>query len=390
MHDPFLWGAATSAHQVEGTNTNNDWWQWEQTQGNVQSGKACDHYHRFREDFALAKQLGHTAHRLSLEWSRIEPKPGVFDPKALEHYREVLQELRRLNLRSFVTLHHFTNPVWFTKLGGWENPKAPHLFARYVDAVMRYIGEEIDVVTTINEPMVYASNSFWHGIWPPHRQSFWAMVRVAKQLAKAHTQAFHVIRKHNPQIPVGIAKHVIGFRPARPTNVGDRWLARIHDYYFNHWFLSRIAGTYDYIGLNYYFAFEKKLRLFPPRIMTPAWEGAHSDMQWPLRPDAFTDILLSFKQYKVPLYVTENGVADARDVYRADFIRDHVRAIEAAQKQGANVRGYFYWSLLDNFEWDKGFAPRFGLLAVDYTTFERKPRPSAWVYKAIIDQQRAA
>lgn len=326
------------------------------------SGQAADHYNRFREDFALAKHLGHTAHRFSIEWSRVEPKRGMWDERQLIHYREVLQELKRLQLTSFVTLHHFTNPAWLKT--GFENPEAVERFGRYVEKIVTELGGLVDFWITINEPIVYGLKGYWEGAWPPgvHRSPR-RVLRVIGNLARAHRLAYQIIHKRLPKAPVGMAQHFVSGLP--------RW----HNWWFNHRFFRTTVGTHDFIGVNYYFTHKQK-----------GWQGLRSDMGWPMYPEGLTQVLLDVRQYHKPIYVTENGVADAPDRLRADFIRDHLRAIEAAQAAGADVRGYLHWSLLDNFEWDKGFGPRFGLVEVDYQTMERKPRPSAYVYKAIIEQ----
>lgn len=365
MAEAFLWGAATSAHQVEGNNVSNDWWAWERrTVGIELSGRAADHYHHFREDFALARQLGHNAHRLSLEWSRIEPEPGRWNKRELDHYRQVLEELKAQQLSSFVTCHHFTSPLWLARAGGWMKSDVASLFARYVDVVVQHLGDLVDYWVTINEPMVYATQSYWYRRWPPQHKSAWQVMQVVRHMAAAHRQAYRVIHQRRPNARVGVAKHVIAY-------LGGQWFK---DYWFNHWFLSLTRGTHDFIGVNYYFSDNGT-----------SWQGPVSDLEWPINSEGLKHILLEMRRYNLPIYVTENGLADADDTQRADYIRAHLRAVEDAQRQGADVRGYLHWSLLDNYEWDLGFAPRFGLVAVDYETMQRKVRQSAYVYKAIIE-----
>lgn len=382
----FIWGAATSAHQVEGNNIHNDWWRWEKQRAGEASGLAADHYTRFADDFSLAKSLGHTAHRLSLEWSRIEPAPGQWSARAVEHYRQVLAALRVQGLMSFVTLHHFTNPSWFAQRGGWESSSAAARFAAYVRHVVGRIGDLVDMWITINEPIVYAQNGYLAGRWPPQKKSYRSFQRVVRHLADAHVLAYHEIHRRLPRASVGVASHMIAWRPADPKRWADRRLATLYSWWFNHRFLSLTCGTHDFMGVNYYFTATKRLHLWPPGVVTVPWAGAVSDVQWPIDATGLTQVLLELRRYKKPIYVTENGIADADDRQRADFIRDHLRALERAQAKGADVRGYLYWSLLDNFEWDLGFSPRFGLVAVDYSSQRRTPRPSASVYQAIIKQ----
>lgn len=281
----------------------------------------------------------------------------------MTHYRDVLQELKRLGLKTFVTLHHFTNPRWFARGGGWVAHGSVDHFARYVQFAAQQFGEFVDFWITINEPVVYTLKSYWEGKWPPQHHSAIEVMRVVSNLAAAHRRAYRVLHAMRPDIPVGIAKHCIASLPP------------IHGWLFNHLFFALTPGAHDFIGVNYYRS-----------SRDVSQHGPVSDMGWPIDPKGLTAVLLNMQRYGKPIYITENGVADAKDTRRADFIRDHLRAIEAAQAHGVDVRGYIHWSLLDNFEWADGFTPRFGLVVVDYKTMQRTIRPSAYVYKVIIDQ----
>ncbi len=383
----FLYGAATSAHQVEGNNVHNDWWAWEQRHPEVEnSGRAADHYRLFKEDFKLAKSFKHNAHRLSLEWSRIEPESGKFDKAALAHYREVLTELKRLDMKVLVTLHHFTNPQWLAVRGGWLNGQTPERFVKYAGMVSDYLGDLVDYWITINEPMVYAAQSYWRGEWPPQKRNLWLMNRVIKQMARGHKHAYRMLKKKRPEVAVGIAKHVVSYVPEEPDELDDRLLASLENWWFNHRWFQLTGKSNDFIGVNYYFERTVKASLWPPLAKQVPWHGAKSELDWPIRPKGLTRALKEMWRYKLPLYVTENGLADQDDNQRPDFIRDHLRAVERAQAEGVKVQGYFHWSLLDNFEWAEGYKARFGLVAVDYQTMKRRPRLSARVYQAIIEQ----
>lgn len=389
MAAAFVWGAATSAHQVEGNNIHNDWWEWE-VRGKVayRSGSACDHYRRFDEDFALAAALGHTAHRLSLEWSRIELAPGQYQSAALEHYRDVLRALKQRNLKTFVTLHHFTNPRWFARQGGWEHPRAALQFGQYVRVVAQALGDLVDVWITINEPNIYALKGYWEGVWPPGQRHHWrAVERVTRHFAAAHQEAYRIIHQSHPAAKVGIAQSVVAFLPARADSRLDQLVVQAHNWYYNHRFFQLTRGCHDFIGLNYYYAAGRKFSgRWPFFTPAPLPYPQTKPLAWSIYPSGLTRLLQDFKRYQLPIYITENGLPDADDHLRGEFIRQHIRAIEAAQQQGADVRGYFHWSLLDNFEWAEGFTPRFGLVAVDFATQERAIRPSARVYQAIINQ----
>lgn len=359
----FLYGSSTSSHQVEGNNVHNDWWQAEQIKKvPFKSGEACDQYHRFAEDFGLAKQLGHTAHRLSLEWSRIEPVEGQWNYKALEHYRVVLEELKKQGLVPFVTLHHFTNPKWFAERGGWEKSDSVELFMRYVKIVAEQFQDLVDFWIPINESNVYVGKGFVQGEWPPFKKNKLSAWRVTRNLLKAHRQAYTLIHRIDKHAEVGSAHSIIYFPESKLLNK-----------LYNHYFLKKINNYSDFIGLNYYFSSQKE------------WDGPVSALNWSINPNGLKKVLLDMKMYNKPIYITENGIATNKDQERAEFIRSHLRAIEQAQAEGVDVRGYFYWALLDNFEWAEGFKPRFGLIEVDYATQERRIRPSALVYKAIIE-----
>lgn len=409
----FFFGASTSSHQVEG-GSENDWSEWERahadrlaqeavwaesrpgghfpdhiahalkgayspfTRNNYISGRATDHYHRFKEDFALAAELGHTAHRFSLEWSRIEPEEGVFAEDALRHYREVVRELRLRKIEPFVALWHWTLPPWFAHIGGWESRNAVRYFARYAERVAEAL-PEVRFWVTVNEPEVWAGASYLARRWPPQKSNVFAYLRVLKNLAEGHRRAAIAIKRIDPSAQIGIAKHNIYFEAGGGT-LWNRSLKRLADWWWNEWFLRRAGGTQDFIGINYY---------FHNRIA--GWFGKNknlrlSDVGWELYPEGMYHVLSDLKRYHLPIYVLENGLADARDSDRAWFIEEHLQQILRAIREGADVRGYFHWSLIDNFEWDKGFWPRFGLIEIDYQTLERKIRPSARTYQSLIER----
>lgn len=386
----FFWGAATSSHQVEGGN-HNDWSEWECANAkrlsresggkyppeNYISGRACDHYNRYEEDFDIAKQLGHNAHRFSIEWSRIEPEEGRFDEREIEHYRAVIKALRARGMEPFVTLWHWTLPVWLRDQGGVVSKEFPQLFARYAELMAREYKDHVRFWITINEPEIYALNSYFRGLWPPQKKGVISFFRATYVLNVAHQCAYRAFKKINPLAQVGIAVNQSYFESA--GGLINDMLAWAADKIWNQKFLWHVSRELDFIGLNYYFhnridyGFNKNKN------------EKVSDMGWELYPEGLYHVLSGMKQFQKPIYITENGLADARDEHRAWFIKEHIRYMKKAIEEGADVRGYFYWSLLDNFEWDKGFWPSFGLVEIDYITLERKIRPSAWVYKGIIE-----
>lgn len=353
----FLWGSATSAYQVEGGNNNSDWEYWK-----VRAGRACDHYNRFEEDFDIAKTLNQNAHRLSIEWARIEPEKGKFDEREVEHYRQVLEALKKRKIRPLVTLHHFTNPVWVTDRGGWENPSVVGYFGSYVRYIVTQLSDLCDFWITINEPAVYVSEGYLYGNWPPGKRDPVKAYLVTKHMLQAHQSAYQIIHKIQPRAKVGIA-YVMGyFRSPVPFDP-LRFLEKKY---------IEGAKVQDFIGLNYYRAI--------------GWVNnlPKSDVGWRIYPNGLYENLVDLKdQFGLPIYITENGIADEDDDQRADYITDHLVAVWRALDEGVDVQGYFYWSLLDNFEWARGFEPRFGLVEVDYKTMKRKVRPSAQVYARI-------
>jgi beta-glucosidase len=389
--DGFLWGASTASHQVEG-NAHNQWSEWEGSPGrmtqlerdglitkygkeNFISGVAADHYNRYEEDFALAKELGHSATRISIEWSRIEPQEGEFDNAAIDHYRKVVAAIRKNDMEPFVTLWHWTFPVWFRDKGGFAIRSNEKYFARFCDK-MAIALPEVKFWITLNEPEIYTSHGYLKGTWPPQEESRIKTLKVFHNLAHAHRLAYAKIKKINPAAQVGIAKHNIYFEAYRnqPWNVVIKKFA---DWGWNFYFLNKISGAQDFIGLNHY---------FHNRIKGKTNQNENlrvNDMGWELYPEAIYHVLKDLKKYNLPIYITENGLADAEDKQRAWFIKETLKNVHRAISDGVDVRGYLHWSLMDNFEWDKGFWPRFGLIAIDYTTEARSPRPSALEYKNI-------
>lgn len=418
LHFPkdFLWGASTSSHQVEGGNRN-DWSEWEQEHAtrlareavkyeklpswpfisnqatdpqNYISGRACDHYHRYEEDFDIAKSLGHNAHRFSIEWSRVEPEEGKFDEREIEHYRNVIKALRTRGLEPFVTLWHWTLPLWVRDQGGWENKKTIDDFLKYQSYVMRTIGSDIRFWIPINEPTIYSGLAYAIGWFPPCVKSLRRTSRVLKNLLTAHRKAYVLLHQEfQHPVFVGSAHNVHYNVPAR-NNFIDYLALKIFEYIRDLRPLYSLRGYEDFIGLNYYFRDHVAFAGVGGRygIIDIKNPNNHvSDLGWDIAPEGIYHVLKKVARRKLPIYITENGIADAHDEKRELFIRKHLQEVKKALEEGIDVRGYFYWSLLDNFEWDKGFWPRFGLVEIDYKTLERKIRPSAYEYKKIIEER---
>ena len=385
----FFWGAATSAYQVEGNNRNADWWEWEKSSGVQPSGQASRHYELYRQDFDLARELNHNAHRLSIEWSRIEPQEGEFSQKELEHYQEVILSLKERNIEPIVSLHHFTNPIWFAKLGGWAGRDADKYFLRFAQKVVDTLADKVRFWVTINEPMVYMYYSYILGDWPPQEKSYSKARRVKDNLAIAHVKAHRIIheiykKKNLAPCYVSIAQNMQAFVPCQPS-LKNRLAVFLRDRQFNFSFLERLirCNSLDFIGVNYYTRqlVDAESWSFKSLMLDTCKKNHHplrkNSMGWDIYPQGLFDLLIRLKKYKLPVFILENGICTGNDFLRWDFIAEHLKKLKDAMDQGVNCLGYIYWSLLDNFEWDKGFAPRFGLIEVDYNTCSRKIRESA-------------
>jgi beta-glucosidase len=409
----FRWGTATSSHQVEGGLTNNDWWLAEQTGGyiyqNQGAGQACDWWNRAEEDFDRMAQMSQNAHRLSIEWSRIEPRPGVWDNEALARYREMLIGLRQRGIEPMVTLHHFTNPLWMAEQGGWENEKVIFWFERYTRKVVSALGDLVDLWCTINEPNVMISQAYTIGRWPPGKQDINATFRVMLNLARAHAVAYRVIHEISPGARVGIATHIMSWRPRRPWLPLDVLATNLIGHMFHFLLLDMVtagimripgrrssrvpeaAKTLDWLGVNYYQQYRIRFNPFSSNTLfmdlcTKAGVLTGPGGWGEIHPRGMFDTLrMMWQHYHLPVYITENGIPDPTDEQRPQFIVTHLSQLWKALQKEVPVLGYYFWSLIDNFEWTEGYDPRFrfGLIAVDPQTQERRIRPSGQLYAAI-------
>jgi len=389
----FLWGAATSAYQVEGANANADWWHWEKRAGKERSGLACRHYKLYKNDFDLAKKLHHNAHRFSIEWSRIEPKEGRFSRKEMQHYLEVILALKKRNIEPIVTLHHFTNPQWFSKSGGWTRPGSVRRYLRYCDFVVSVLARHVRYWITINEPTIYISHAYIFGFWPPQEKSYLKAAVVGENLSWAHVLAYRLIheiykREKLDEPQVSFAQSVMAFIPHK-KDLKNRLAVFLRDKLYNFGFIDGLIRhnlmrkPMDFIGVNYYSRQVVDLKGLGIRNLAADVCAKHHDaceknsLGWDIYPKGIYGVLIGLKKYGLPVVITENGICTADDEQRWRYIYEHLKNIHRAMRKGVRVSGYLYWSLLDNFEWDKGFTPRFGLIAVDYQTSKRTVRRSA-------------
>jgi beta-glucosidase len=393
----FLWGTASAAHQVEGDNRNCDWWEFEQQPGRIANGDtsaiANDNYHRYREDFGLLRRLNQNAHRLSIEWSRIEPSRGEFDARQIRHYRDVLGDLREQGIEPMVTLHHFTSPLWFASKGGWSAPDAAHGFLPFVRHVVDQLGDLVGLWCTINEPTIYGANGWVFGDFPPGRKGdVVGLYRVTSNMRKAHELAYVAIKRKWPDAPVGLSHHKLLFLPASDRR-RDRWAAQTSQMVLDRWpvapgQLRRIVeSTCDYVGIAHYWgqmcAFDARrprdqfIRRFnvPGRPVTDM--GLSADPSW------MRTVLNELRELGKPVYITENGLATGDDEWRSRYITETLANVLLSIGDGVDVRGYFHWTNTDNFEWARGYATRFGLIDVDRKSLERTIKPSGHLYGRI-------
>ncbi len=404
----FKWGAAVSAYQTEGNGTNTDWWAWEQTEGHIKeghrSGRACDWWENAEADFDRATEMGLNALRLGVEWARVEPRPGEFDPAALERYGQMLEGLRKRAVEPMVTLYHFASPLWLAERGGWENPETPALFARYARRVVEALSPYGDLWCTINEPNVYGYKGYLEGAFPPGRSDLKTALRVIRNLLAGHAAAYREIHAVQPQARVGFAHNMRILDPANPRSLLDRFATRILDRTFNqavlvaltkgYWmpplglgFAWKLRRTLDWIGLNYYtrdlVAFDRRRR--PPFFRLHAPEAERLDGGYgEFYPQGMLRCLKRLARLRLPIYVTENGIPDADDDQRPRYILAHLRQIWYALMLCYPVMGYYHWTLVDNFEWAEGWTLRFGLIALDPESQARTARRSASLYAEII------
>ncbi|MBN1374516.1 MAG: family 1 glycosylhydrolase [Dehalococcoidia bacterium] len=416
----FLWGSATAAYQVEGNCFNTNWRQFESAideQGNPkiedgqQAGAACDEWNLYKEDIQLMKDISINSYRFSVEWSKIEPRPAEFDEAALDHYEQMVDELLSNGIEPMVTLHHFTNPIWFEDDGGFLQDNSPEIFARFTEKVVQRLGTKVNLWCTINEPAIYALFGYFTAEFPPGLKDAKKAARAYLNMLHAHAAAYKTIKKMKPEASVGLVIHVALFDPPHWWSLLDLLIARMlnanmneshFEYITRGRFEFSLPGvvhetfeggdkqTFDYVGLNYY---TNHFRVFKPRDkeqfieITKAPQSELTDMGWTIYPEGLYRSIKMIRRYtNKPIYITENGIADAADNKRAHYIEDHLLVLNKAVADGFDVRGYYYWSLLDNFEWAKGFKKRFGLYHVDFNTQKRTLYEGSKKYTEIIGE----
>jgi beta-glucosidase len=419
----FLWGAATAGHQVEGNNIHSNWWEWEQ-QGLVndgtRSGRACDYWNRFQEDHELLQELGCNIFRLGIEWARIEPRRDRFDADAIDHYRQILQDLQRRGIRVCLTLNHWVVPQWFAAAGSWLAVDALACWERFLLRVIPELAEYVDLWVPLNEPMVPVLAGYLAGYHPPCRRRPLQAARVFRALLEAHAFAYNCIHNLVARPANGSGPPLVGFAGAyqwiEPYHQGgwqvplERILSRVAEQVSYRawdesvvsgrvqwpWGMGReipgLAGSVDFVGVNYYMRMSTRLDAgtlsnvksggyhIPPGVET-------TEMGWQIYPPGFRAVLHQVRRrFQRPIYITENGCCDSGDTQRRRYLLAHLQQLHQALIEGCDIRGYMHWSFIDNFEWREGFAKRFGIIAMDHDDPElrRRQRPSATMFREII------
>ena len=420
--DGFIWGSATAAHQVDGGNENSNWSRWEKSvdeKGKPRvhngdcAGDAADHWNRYPEDIDMMRdELGLKSYRFSIEWSRIEPEEGRFDEDAIAHYHDVIDTLIDAGITPMITLHHFTNPLWFEDKGGFEPEENIALFVRFSRRMFEEFGAKVPRWCTINECGPYAVMGYGLGVFPPGIKNFKRMAVVLYHLMLAHTAVYDMIKSMpgGDKVQVGLVKNIFQFDPLHRWNLFHWILCRVANGAYNESILGYIergefkvriptqvnfvrhnpeaAGKTDFIGLNYYanLILSLFMKMEPPFEPHARRGQILTDMPYAIYAEGFYRALMRLKPLNKPIIVTENGIADDKDDRRALWIQRYMYAMSQAIKDGANVRGYHYWSLMDNFEWAEGWQMAFGLYEVNFETQERRLREGSLAYCDIISK----
>ena len=414
----FIWGTATSAHQVEG-NCINNWSEFEKGkkddgQPNIKndqrSGIACDHWNRFPEDITLLGELGVTHYRFSIEWSKIQPKHDTFNQDVLDHYSEMINAMVEKNIIPVLTLHHFTHPLWFEQLGAFEKEENISIFVSFCKKVFNEYSHKVEYWCTINEPAVVATQGYFSGMFPPGKKDSQLSAIVLKNLLEAHVQTYWALKKmeNGTKVKIGLVKNINQFDPWRRWHLLDWLISNISNHFFNdstidflrtgrfkvyipgfvrinHKNLSAISST-DYFGLNYYSHNHLKIQLSLKKPFTLEFKENDilTDMPYSIYGEGLYRAIRSVSVLNIPIMITENGIADAEDDKRELYINRYLYAVSQAIKDGYNVIGYFYWSLLDNFEWAFGYNMKFGLYSINYNTQTRSLRKGSKAFVKIV------
>jgi beta-glucosidase len=412
----FVFGVATSAYQVEG-HIENDWAEWERAgklkEAHARCGRGVDHWNRFEEDLRLTQDVAAGAFRMSLEWARIEPEPGRFDETAIAAYRARLLRMQAAGIRPFVTLHHFTHPTWFHQRSPWHAPQSVAAFRRYAKVCAQILKGVDAPVLTFNEPMVLLLGGYIQGVIPPGIADGKKAMDALVNIARSHVAAREELLATCGRCEIGISQNLLAFAPDRPWHPLDQALVRLSAWNYNHAFLTALRegrlkihmpglakvdavipggrDSMDFIGVNYYT--RTHLRFLPrhPFVAFTYRDKVRRGLThigWEDYPEGFDQVLMEVKRYGLPVWVTENGIDDRVGDRRPDYLYAHWKALLSAVAKGVDIRGYLYWSLLDNFEWLEGWGPRFGLYQVDFETLQRRATPACHYFRQVAQERR--
>ena len=412
--DEFLWGASVSAHQVEG-GTYNQWTKWEletakqsalkardrwywlpiwddvraeaTDPANYVSGDGVQHYRQYREDFRILKALGLNSFRFNIEWSRIEPEEGTFNLPAIQHYKAYIAALKQEGIEPLVGIWHWTVPVWFEERGGFRKKTNLVYWRRFIEK----IADELDwsgirYVTTLNEVNTYVGMTHIVGDFPPQTKSLLTAARVYQVLLAAHKVAYKTLKARHAHLEVGLVHQINKVVPKDPGKFLDKLNSWLYWYNSSGWFMARVKRHIDFVGLNYYFV---DYRSGKDTVISSNPKEPLNDLGWYMEPSGIEHALKdAYRRYKKPIIVAENGVADKHDRFRGWWITETMHALAEAKRSGVDLKGYFHWSLLDNFEWQYGWFPKFGLVQVDRSTMKRKVKPSAKMWASWLRSSR--
>ncbi len=401
----FLWGVATSAFQLEGS-PYADWTFWD----NIfdETPEVTNHYKLYKDDLNLLKELGVNAYRFSFEWSRIQPRENFWDDEAIAHYQEVIDILKENNIEPMVTLHHFTHPLWFIKKYPWHLDESIEKFITYVEKMVSLI-KGVKFWITFNEPYVLLLGGYIEGCMPPGYKNLSYAIKALQNILISHSEAYKLIHSKVDNPMVSVAHNMAVFAPWRRWNPLDRLLSKIAKYYYNHSLIDAfltgilriqfpfhkkieiplpIKGALDFFGVNYYTRIHLRFNPFKKmgvelRHLDIDGHGL-TDLGWEIYPHGLERVLFYASKLKVPIYITENGIATHDSQKKIKFLKKHIDTMEKCLQKGLDIRGYFYWSLIDNYEWLQGLDARFGLYKVDFKTLERKPTSAASYYSYLI------
>jgi beta-glucosidase len=394
----FLWGTATSAFQMEG-GPHSDWatWRIRDEADRAARRRGVGHLDRTDEDLALLPALGVNAYRFSIEWSRIVPRRGAWERREMDRYVRIAARLREAGIEPMVTLHHFSNPAWLCREQAWESPETGEEFLRFAERAVRALRGQVRLWVTFNEPNVYVTGGYLGGLTPPGKKRFRDGFAAYANILRTHGVLYDLIHAQATELPaVGIAHNMVAFHPASPRSTLDGWAARLAHAFYNVGLIEAFrTGTLalrlpfvgdeaavgvrdklDFLGVNYYFRLFLKVNPFSPSAPEWFWEDRSgkglSETGWESYPKGFEEVLQTAALAGVPIVVTENGTAESDDDRKIAYMKDHLRVVRKLAREGTDIRGYFWWSLMDNYEWLEGLRPRFGLYRVDFDTLDRR------------------